>query len=204
MPKGIWKPLTQAQIGAVKKDYLEMPVKTLAAQIGITSGRVMTILKNEGLVIPVELIEARKRASRFSKGHNPFNKGKKQLEYMSPESIERTKKTRFYKGKMPHNTKFNGHEYLTKDGYVMQRVSVRNYQLKHRLVYETAYGEIPEDGIVVFKDGDRTNCDLENLKLLSREENMLRNSKMNFPKELVPSMGLISQINKKIKSHGKK
>ena len=40
---------------------------------------------------------------QFKKGNVAHNKGKKQIEYMSQESIERTKKTRFKKGNKQKN-----------------------------------------------------------------------------------------------------
>ena len=39
--------------------------------------------------------------TQFSKGVSPTNKGMKQEEYMSPEGLEKTKLTRFKKGRIP-------------------------------------------------------------------------------------------------------
>lgn len=44
---------------------------------------------------------------QYKKGHIPTNKGKKQIEYMTPEGIEKTKATRFQKGQLPTNTLHN-------------------------------------------------------------------------------------------------
>lgn len=37
---------------------------------------------------------------------------------------------------------------------------------KHRYIWEQAYGEIPKGKKLIYKDGDRTNCTLENLVLI--------------------------------------
>ncbi|KOY84265.1 hypothetical protein AD998_21925, partial [bacterium 336/3] len=90
----------------------------------------------------------------FKKGNIPKNKGLKQVDYMTPEAIEKTKATRFKKGNEPHNTNYNGHERISKDGYVEVRITKGKYVLKHRLVWQQANGPIPKNHIIVFKDGD--------------------------------------------------
>lgn len=200
MPKGIWKPLTEAQKNIIRNEYLDKPVKTLAEELGISGGRVNRFLDKEGLVIPRNLIEKRKRESRFSKGHESFNKGLKQTDYMTPESIERTKATRFKKGNEPHNTNYDGHERINVDGYIEKRVCKGVYKLKHRIVWEKHNGVIPDGHLVVFKNGNPLDCSIKNLELISMEENMLRNSRYNYPKEIIPSMALVSRINNRVKT----
>lgn len=203
MPKGIWKPLTSDDEKYITDHYLALPVKRIAAHLGITGGRVNRFLNKKGLVIPREIIEQRKLIGRKKKGDIPFNKGMKQSEYMSAQAIERTRKTRFKKGNVPHNTKYDGAEYRTEEGYLMYRVSLGNYVLKHRWIYEQHHGTIPEGYVIIFKDGDKNNMSLDNLKAISREENMLRNSITEVPEELIPSLALVNQIKNKIRNHGK-
>jgi len=122
--------------------------------------------------------------TRYLKNCPGWNKGKKQSDYMSPEMIERTAKTRFKKGQDPHNTVDIGFERLSKDGYI--EVKVRhlkgngsnnlNFEFKHRIVYEENFGAIPKGMIVEFLDGDKLNFDPANLVLRTRKENLLRNS----------------------------
>lgn len=113
--------------------------------------------------------------TEFQKGHIPFNKGKKQVDYMSPESIKRTAKTRFKKGFTPHNTRRIGDERLDRDGYLYVKVSEglrpsrRNWKMKHRLIYETHNGEIPEGYVVIFLDQNKNNYDIDNLYACSRK-----------------------------------
>ena len=42
------------------------------------------------------------------------------------------------------------------------------------MVWQDINGEIPEGMIVVFKD-DKLNCDISNLEMITREENLIRN-----------------------------
>ncbi|MDO6808103.1 HNH endonuclease signature motif containing protein [Zobellia galactanivorans] len=198
MPKGKYIPLTIDQERIIKEKYLDVPVKTLADEIGTTYGVIMRRLKKWGLEIPKEVIERRKRDSRFRKGQKAHNKGKKQTDYMCKEAIERTKNTRFKKGFEPHNTKYNGHERISKDGYVEVRMSKGNYKLKHRVEWEKRNGPIPKGMILVSKDGNKTNTDPGNWKPMTRQEAMLYNSRHKFPKEVVPTMHLINNLKKAI------
>lgn len=48
-----------------------------------------------------------------------------------------------------------------------------NWKLKHYLIYEEAYGEIPPNHKVVFIDQDKTNFSLSNLACISEREQLL-------------------------------
>ena len=52
-----------------------------------------------------------------------------------------------------------------------------NWQQKHRVIYEKAYGPIPDGYMVVFMDGNRNNFDLDNLYCCRRQVKtvMMRN-----------------------------
>jgi len=199
MPIGYHKPLTKKQEAKIRREYLNKPIKPLAEEMNITYGRIMRLLKKWGLEIPKEIRESRKRSGMYSKGHVSFNKGMKQYEFMSPEQIEKSRATRFQPGRLPHNTKYDGHERISKDGYVEIRLRLGVYKLKHLHEWEKINGKLPEGHILNCINGDKTNCCPENWRLISREENMLRNSKHQFPKEIIPSMILIGKITKTIK-----
>lgn len=122
--------------------------------------------------------------TRFPANKPGWNKGLKQKDYMSPEKIENTKKTRFKKGQDPHNTQPVGYERLSKDGYIEIKVrhlkngdsNNKNFEFKHRIIYEKNYGLIPEGMIVEFLDGNNRNFDPHNLILRTRKENLLQNT----------------------------
>lgn len=182
----------------IKDNYLIMPIKTIAKKIEASQTLVRRRLKTHNLVIPIEIIEQRKKDSYFKKSHKPFNKGKKQKDYMSLESINKTKKTRFKKGQEPTNTKYDGHERITKDGYVMIRIESGQYRLKHIVEWEKVNGKIKKGYCLWCLDGNIKNTKHNNWELISRSENMYRNSKHNYPKEIIPTLLIINKINKQI------
>ena len=143
------------------------------------------------------------RRHQFKKGAIPPNKGKKMHEYMSQEAIERTKATRFKKGNIPPNHKPIGHERVTVDGYVEVRVrdseKQKNFELKHRLVWEKHNGKIPKGSNIQFKDGDRQNCKIENLYMISRTEQISENTIHRYPNELKRAIRLTNKLRKQIK-----
>lgn len=201
MPKGVKLPFTEKAKSIIESEYLNLPIKTLAKKVGVSQTRVRSYMKQKELVVPSHIAERRKQDSYFSQGHTPMNKGKKQSEYMSPESIEKTKSTRFQTGNVPHNTKFDGHERISKDGYIEIRIRQGKYRLKHLVEWENINGTLPDSHCLVCQDEDRTNTDPENWKLISRTENMLRNSSANLPEEIIPTLVLVNQIKHSIKTH---
>ena len=203
MPKGIWKPLTAQQEAKILREYLDKPVKTLAEEIGITYGRIMRFLKRNDREIPRELIEQRKIDSRLKPGNVPFNKGKKQTDYMSAEAIEKTKGTRFKKGNVPHNTLEDLVVTTRKDTstnlpYQYIRISKGDWILYHHFVWNKAGRKIPDGHVLTFIDGNQQNCQLENLKLITLADNARRNSIMNYPEDVRKIIKLKSKLKKQI------
>jgi hypothetical protein len=114
------------------------------------------------------------RTGQFRKGAVPMNKGKK----CAPGTGGRhpnARKTQFKKGNLPHNTKYLGHERVSKDGYVEISVDQvnphtgyeRRYVSKHRCLWEKAHGPVPE-GMALKCKGDRRNTDPSNWELIPR------------------------------------
>ena len=112
----------------------------------------------------------------YRKGRSPGNKGKKQEEYMSLEAIERTKKTRFKPGQSPVNQLPVGSIVVGSIGYKMIKLSMtgnyrERWEFLHKYIWRQHHGEIPKDMLISFKDGNRLNCDIDNLMMLSKGEN---------------------------------
>lgn len=134
---------------------------------------------------------------QFKKGNIPHNKGKRQNDYMSIESIEKTKATRFKKGNIPANHRDVGSERITKDGYIEIKIKEPNkWQLKHRYIYEKKYGKIPKGYNLIFLDGNRKNIDLSNLKLVSKSEDLIMNKNQLFTtdKNITNTGSLIAKV----------
>jgi hypothetical protein len=131
---------------------------------------------------------------RYSKGREPENKGKP----MSKELYDKCKATMFKKGNEPHNTCFDSHERISKDGYIEVRIRKGKYVSKHRHLWEQSNGKLPKGYILIFKDKNQQNTSLDNLELISREENMRRNTIHRFPNELKTTIRLINKLKKTI------
>lgn len=92
-------------------------------------------------------------------------------------------RTQFHKGHLPHNTKYLGHERLTKDGYIEISVAERNphtgferrYVLKHKREWEKKNGPVPKGMCLKALDGNRLNVDPDNWELIPRTMLLLMN-----------------------------
>lgn len=151
------------------------------------------------------------RDGRFAKGQQPANKGKQQSVYMSSASIARTRATRFKQGQLPHNTKHEGHERLSKDGYV--EVSVREvnphtgferrYVQQHRWLWELENGPVPDGMCLKSVDGTKTNTAPSNWKLIPRSMLPRLNNRWgrdydHAPAEVKPALMAIAEIETKV------
>jgi len=115
--------------------------------------------------------------TQFKPGHTPANKGKK----ISAKEKEKYKHTFYQKGHKPHNTKYDGYigkrtDTRTGITYKVIRISKNTFKHLHVHNWEKANGPVPEGFIVAFKTSDTMNCEPENLELITRAENMKRNS----------------------------
>lgn len=185
----------------LKECYLTVGEKPLARMLNKSSSFVRIRKRQLGLIVPREIIEQRIQDSRKKIGDAPFNKGKKQVEFMSKESIEKTKATRFKKGQKIHNEKLDRTVTIrSSKGYPYRyiKMSNSNWMLYHRYVWEQINGPVPEGYNVVFKDRNQENCQIENLELISLEENMSRNTIMRFPPELIETIKLQRKLEKLI------
>ena len=71
---------------------------------------------------------------------------------------------------MPHNWRPVGSERVQVDGYMMVKIAEpKTWILKQHYVWQKANGQIEKDEIIVFLDGNRQNCELSNLRKISRK-----------------------------------
>lgn len=107
---------------------------------------------------------------RFEKGCVPANKGRKG--WYAPGS----EKAWFRKGNEPHNKASVGTETMTTMGYIKVKVAEPDvWEFKHRMVWEKNHGKVPPGHAITFLDGNKTNCELANLRLISTAENAVLN-----------------------------
>lgn len=194
----------------IRKYYLTIPEKTLAAKIGRSNTYVKGRLKAMKLKVPRAIIEKRKRDSQIKPGSVPPNKGKKIHEYMSASAIRKSAKTRFKKGHTPINTKFDGaitirhsHKQRNAPAYAWIRLSKGKWEMLHVWLWKKHNGRIPKGYIVVFKDKNTMNVDIKNLEMITLEENMKRNTIHNMPPELKDIALLIGRLTRKMNKYAK-
>lgn len=204
---------TKADDKFLKDNYLLIPAKRMSKMLGRSESGARQRMVVLGLVVPPEVIQKFKDESRFPKGHTSFNKGKKQSEYMSKQAIKKTLATRFKKGQLPHNAVGfkNGdisvrqcHPNSNGKSYKWIRVNLGKWMLLHIHVWEKKNGKLPKGHCLWFKDGNSMNCTLKNLELITRAENMRRNTIHNLPKELVQVTQLRGALTRQINKHLKK
>ena len=138
---------------------------------------------------------------RFEKGHISHNKGKKWNDYMSKEKQEKSLKTTFKKGNVPHNHKPIGYERISVDGYIEIKVKEPNiFKLKHRVIWEEHFGSIPNGYNVIFKDRNKLNLDINNLALVSKAQMLILNQeKLIYDNPNLTEVGInISKIKERV------
>lgn len=121
--------------------------------------------------------------SRFRKGH----RGGKALNLWVPVGSERIKADGIRQRKIH-------------DGMPLHT----RWRAVHAIVWELLHGaSIPPGHLVIFRDGNRENFSCANLELVSRRENMQRNSLHNYPPEIVNAMILRGHLTRKINERSK-
>lgn len=156
------------------------------------------------------------RAHQFPKGHVPANKGLRRPGW----SAGRMRETQFKKGQRPRDWKPIGTITTDRDGY--KHIKVREprpgernpggcgrgyaWEFLHQHLWEKHHGPIPPKHAVVFKDGNRENCVIENLECISQGELAKRNAMWNrLPQELILAIAANGALKRKLRrlSNGK-
>lgn len=156
----------------------------------------------------------------FPPGHVPANKGLRRPGW----GPGRMKETQFKPGERRGVAAWNHNEVgtirLDPEGYL--RIKIREAQpgeptgfgnahawpQLHRHVWVLHHGQIPNRHIIGFRDGNRQNCAVENLELLTRAELCRRNGMWNrLPRELAEAIqmnGVLKRKIRRLKANGEK
>jgi len=200
------KKLTQKQIDYIFKHYPDEYAKNIANKLNIKINTIYNFayvhkIKKSAKFMAMEMERQSNKLrivgvkTRIKKGNVPPNKGQKMPDYI----YKKVQTTFFKKDHEPHNTKFDGYERLDpKDGYVYIRIAKGKFVLKHRLIWELHNGKIPKDCIVIFINGDKYDLRIENLKLITRKENMEKNRITKYPLEVQQLIKLNNKLKTKI------
>ena len=136
-------------------------------------------------------------ATRYKKGNDTWNKGKKG--FMGANA------TSFKKGQKPHNTKEVGSTRIDgKDKFLLVKVADKVWIRKEILIWEEVYGKVPKGCVVRVKDARQNKYDINNLMLISRGQNMKLNTMHRYPEELKKTMRALQKLKRTIKKNGKK
>ena len=136
---------------------------------------------------------------RFKIGHIPVNKGQKGW-----QAGGRSRETQFKKGHLPKNYALVSAERLSKDGYRQRKITdtgypPRDWKSLHVMLWEEHHGPVPAGHNVMFRDGDKVNITIENLALISRADNMRRNTIHRYPHEVKQVIRLANKLTRMTK-----
>jgi hypothetical protein len=161
-------PLTDDQRAYLRFNWPNMTAVEMAEKLGIQDELVVKAFCSR------ELPPKGVNTGGFQKGLVPWNQGMKG--YRAPGS----EKGWFKKGHLPANTLYDGAITVREDNrgvpQQMIRTGLGEWEYLSRYLWVQAHGPIPEGYVVAFKDKDTLNCVLENLELITKAENLGRNS----------------------------
>lgn len=158
----------------------------------ITLRQVKSFVGNRGLTSGL--------TGHYEKGQKAWNLGV--TGYMGANA------TSFKPGQIPANIKPLGTERIdTKDGFVLIKIAEPNpytgtptrYKHKHVHVWEQEHGPVPKGHVVALRDGNKLNCEPDNLMLLTRGELLALNTHgyKDAPAELKPSLLALAKVEAK-------
>ncbi|MBS4462237.1 HNH endonuclease [Aerococcaceae bacterium zg-B36] len=112
--------------------------------------------------------------TRFKKGYIPHNKG-----VHTGFVHENTRPHLFKKGQKPLHTKSVGEDRMVKNTLLTkimnEETGEENWVSKAKYVWETNCGKIPNDKVLFYLDGNKYNCDISNLTLITKHEHLVMN-----------------------------
>lgn len=202
-------PWTQQEIDILIRDYPNTRTEAIAKQLCRSAQSVYSKAAGLGIRKSADYLNSASSgrlqpgdntgiSTRFKPGNKPHNYGIKGW-----QAGGNANKTRFKAGGKPHNWVPVGSERKTKDGYLQRKMTDTGYPPRdwvsvHQLVWEEHHGAIPAGHIVIFKNGNQEQISIDNLKLISRTQNMQRNSVHRLPKPLAKLCQLKGALQRQI------
>ncbi len=207
---------TSDELAALRQLYPDTKTEKLAVKFGrptysvYNKAQQLGIRKSAEFLASADACRLRRgdnvgAAFRYPKGHVPMNKGIRQPGWGPGRMKETQFKPGARSGMAARNWMPIGAERLI-DGYRYRKVSdipnvpyTRNWKLVSVLLWEKHRGKIPPAHALIFRNGDRTDIRLGNLKLVPRSELMRRNSVHRLPKALKQVVMLRARLVRKIR-----
>lgn len=204
------RPYTSDEVAQLKRRYAHEDTAAIAKDFGRSKSSVyqkadkLGLKKSPEYMRQLRKLEAERlteagKSSRWVSGHETWNKGK---HHAPPGS----RATQFKNGRMPEHYRPVGSERVNSEGVLERKVAdPKTWRSVHVLVWEEHNGPVPDDHIVAFSNGDRSDIRIENLVCISRADNMRRNTIHRYPSELVGVIRQLSWLDRKIEgmSHEK-
>lgn len=189
--KGVSKLFTHSQVEYIKKMYMNHSPKRVAELLNktcngsFTTAQIKSFVHNHGINCG--------RTGHFEKGQKPWNSGTK--------GVMKPNKTSFKKGDIPCNVRPVGSERITKDGYRSIKIAEPNkWELLQRHNWAEVHGDENMPDNLRFKDGDKMNCDIDNLEPVTNSEN-IRLTHLGYnamPDEVKPVILNVAKVEAKI------
>ena len=206
-PRHIW---TNNSVKYILENYPNIRTDAISKKLGLTVGQVYSKAKRLGVKKSAEFLKSKDsgradgtkgKNSRFQPGQTSWNKGK------SYQAGGASIKTQFQAGNKSHNWKPIGTFRINSFGYLDKKITdlpgsnnVRWYPV-HRLVWIEAHGPVPDQHIIVFKEGMKTNVlekiTLDILDCISRADH----SRNNHPYSRGPEFGYLTRLKGAITRH---
>lgn len=172
---------TPEQEAFIKANCNSMPTRHIAKQLKLWPSSVRSYMQRNGLTVSKESMQQFRELSYYKPGHKNPNKGKKQYEFMKPEAIAALKPNLFKTGQIPanalHDHAITIRKAKTGKFYKFIRTAPGKWLHLHLYNWQQAGKKVPAGYVVTMKDGNTLNPDISNLELISRAENLARNSK---------------------------
>lgn len=188
---------TPEQDQFIRENLKALGTRKIGAKYGVSK----TLIRRRCLELGLQdVLTNNSQKSLLQKGHK-LGVGKK----ISPLQYEKMKATMFKKGQKPQNIKEIGYKRFHKDGY-SQIKTENGFELEQRVIWRKHFGEIPDSHVIIFKDKDITNLNIENLECISKDENCIINFQTGkYPRKIQKLDYTRVQLERKIKQHyGKK
>jgi hypothetical protein len=152
--------LTLKQLQFLKDNAVGLYNKELAA------------LFNEkfGTNLSWERIRAFKKYHHLKSGIDGKIKPGSEFWKLVKDDKKKANSTSYSKGHISVTERPIGFERTDGEGYILIKVAPRKWRIKSHVVWEKYYGKIPKGHAVIFVNGDKSNCDILNLILVSRRE----------------------------------
>ncbi len=170
---------TEEEEKRLVKLYKTKSRKEIATILNKTKNQISNKLFQLGITLSEKERKRRLEKTYFKKGFIPWNKNLKGLHF-SPD-------TEFKKGHLPVNTTYDGcirvrigHKDRKGRRYKWIRIAKSKWIMLQHYNWLNSGREIPKGYLLACKDGNTLNCEPDNWELITRAENLKRNSPEDF------------------------